>query len=149
MFAKVAFATLLSAMSLPALAASCEATIEGNDAMQFNTKEMTVDKSCSSFTVHLNHTGKLPKAAMGHNWVLTKADDKQGAATDGMAAGLANDYVKPDDARVIAYTKIIGGGESTSVTFDTSKLATGENYAFFCSFPGHWSIMTGTLKLGG
>lgn len=147
MFAKVAFAALLSAMTLPALAADCEATIEGNDAMQFNMKEMTVDKSCTKFTVHLKHTGKLPKAAMGHNWVLTKTADKQGVATDGMTAGLTKDYVKADDARVIAHTKIVGGGESDSVTFDTSKLAAGENYTFFCSFPGHWAIMTGTLKL--
>lgn len=148
MFAKVAFAALLSVMSLPALAANCEATIEGNDAMQFNTKEMTIDKSCTQYTVHLKHTGKLPKAAMGHNWVLTKAADKQGVATDGMSAGLDKDYVKPDDARVIAHTKVVGGGETDSVTFDVSKLTAGEDYAFFCSFPGHWAIMTGTLKLG-
>lgn len=148
MFAKVAFAALLSVMAVPALAADCETTIEANDAMQFSTKEMTVDKSCTKYTVHLKHTGKLPKAAMGHNWVLTKAGDKQAVATDGMTAGLDKDYVKPDDARVIAHTKIVGGGESDSVTFDTSKLTAGENYTFFCSFPGHWAIMTGTLKLG-
>ncbi|SHH85796.1 azurin [Pollutimonas bauzanensis] len=149
MFAKVAFAAVLSVMSLPVLAANCEATIEGNDAMQFNTKEITVDKSCPKFTVHLKHVGKLPKAAMGHNWVLSKTADKQGVATDGMTAGLDKDYVKPEDARVIAHTKVIGGGESDSVTFDTSKLAAGEAYSFFCSFPGHWAIMTGTVKLGG
>ncbi|RTZ47997.1 azurin [Candidimonas sp. SYP-B2681] len=148
MLAKVTLAALLSVMSLPALAANCEATIEANDAMQFNTKEMTIDKSCTKYTVHLKHTGKLPKAAMGHNWVLTKTADKQGVATDGMSAGLDKDYVKPDDARVIAHTKVIGGGETDSVTFDTSKLAAGEDYTFFCSFPGHWAVMTGALKLG-
>ncbi|MGB3291168.1 MAG: azurin [Burkholderiaceae bacterium] len=149
MLVKAVAAALFSIMTVPAMAAQCEATIESNDAMQFNLKEMTVDKSCKEFTVNLKHVGKLPKAAMGHNWVLTKEADKQGAATDGMAAGLDKDYVKPGDARVIASTKIIGGGESTSVTFDVAKLAAGENYAFFCSFPGHWAIMTGTLKLGG
>ncbi|WP_353146926.1 azurin [Pollutimonas bauzanensis] len=148
MLVKATFAALLTVMSLPALAATCEATIESNDAMQFNTKEMVVDKSCEKFTVNLKHTGKLAKAAMGHNWVLTKAADKQAVATEGMTAGLDKDYVKPDDARVIAHTKVIGGGESDSVTFDVSKLAAGEDYAFFCSFPGHWAIMTGTLKLG-
>ena len=147
MLAKVVFAALLSAMTLPALAAQCETTVESNDAMQFNTKEMVVDKSCKEYTVHLKHVGKLPKNAMGHNWVLTKEADKQGVVTDGMAAGLDKDYVKPDDARVIAHTKVVGGGESDSVTFDTSKLAANENYVFFCSFPGHSAIMTGTLKL--
>ena len=147
MLAKVTLTALLSVMSLPVLAAQCEATVESNDAMQFNVKEMTVDKECKEFTVNLKHVGQLPKNAMGHNWVLTKESDKQAVATEGMSAGLEKEYVKSDDPRVIAFTKIIGGGESTSVKFDTSKLAAGENYTFFCSFPGHSAIMTGSLKL--
>lgn len=148
MLVKASLAILLSAAALPALAAQCETTVESNDAMQFLTKEIVVDASCKQFTVHLKHVGKMAKAAMGHNWVLTKQADMQPVATDGMSAGLANDYVKQGDARVIAHTKVIGGGESDSVTFDTAKLAAGENYTFFCSFPGHWAIMKGTLKLG-
>ncbi|MBO9332711.1 azurin [Achromobacter xylosoxidans] len=147
MLAKATLAIVLSAASLPALAAQCEATIEGNDAMQFNLKEMVVDKSCKQFTVTLKHVGKMPKVAMGHNWVLTKEADRQAVATDGMNAGAAQDYVKQGDSRVIAHTKVIGGGESDSVTFDVSKLTAGEAYAFFCSFPGHWAVMKGTLKL--
>ena len=81
---------------------------------------------------------------MGHNWVLTKTADMQGAVNDGMAAGLPSDYVKKDDARVIAHTKVIGGGESDSVTFDVSKLAAGQDYTYFCSFPGHFAMMKGT-----
>ena len=56
--------------------------------------------------------------------------------------------MSPGDARVIAHTKIIGGGQTTSVTFPTSKLKKGEAYTFFCSFPGHWSIMKGAFKFG-
>ena len=147
MFAKLAATALLCTAALPAMAAQCDVTIEGNDAMQFNLKEIVVDKSCKEFTVNLKHTGKLKAAQMGHNWVLTKASDLDAAAKDGMAAGAANHYVKADDARVLAHTDVIGGGESTSVTFDVSKLAAGENYAYFCSFPGHWAIMKGVLKL--
>ena len=91
--------------------------------------------------------GKLPKAAMGHNWVLSKASDAQGVAADGIPAGLDKAYVKPGDARVIAHTKVIGGGETDSVSFDVSKLKAGDSYAWFCSFPGHASIMKGTLTL--
>ncbi|CAB3715403.1 MULTISPECIES: azurin [Achromobacter] len=149
MLAKATLAILLSASSLPVLAAQCEATVESNDAMQFNVKEIVVDKSCKEFTVNLKHVGKMAKVAMGHNWVLTKEADKQAVATDGMGAGLAQDYVKAGDTRVIAHTKVIGGGESDSVKIDVSKLAAGENYAFFCSFPGHWAMMKGTLKVGG
>ncbi|HYG44061.1 MAG TPA: azurin [Bordetella sp.] len=148
MLVKATLAVLLSAASLPVLAAQCETTVESNDAMQFNTKEIVVDASCKQFTVHLKHVGKMAKAAMGHNWVLTKETDMQPVATDGMTAGLANDYVKAGDSRVVAHTKLIGGGESDSVTFDTSKLTAGDKYTFFCSFPGHWAIMKGVLKVG-
>ncbi len=130
-----------------ALAAECSAQIEGNDAMQFNKTSMTVPASCKDFTVKLTHTGKLPKAAMGHDWVLTKAADMNAVDTDGTAAGLANNYIKTGDTRVIAHTKVVGGGESDSVTFPVSKLKAGESYMFFCSFPGHATIMKGTLSL--
>jgi len=148
MFAKFAFITLLTALSFPTFAATCDTTVESNDAMQFNVSEITIDKSCKEFTVNLKHVGSLPAAAMGHNWVLTKQADMQGVATDGIAAGLDKNYVKPDDGRVIAHTKIVGGGQSDSVTFDVSKLTAGDDYAFFCSFPGHSAIMKGTVKLG-
>jgi len=146
MLAKLTFAALLSVLSLPAMA-QCDVTIEANDAMQFNTKEISIDKTCKEFTIKLEHTGKLPKNAMGHNVVISKKSDEKGIATDGMAAGLDNNYVKPDDPRVIAHTDVVGGGESTSVTFDVSKLSEGEDYAFFCSFPGHWAVMTGKVTL--
>lgn len=145
MFAKVTFAALLSVMAVPAMAAQCDVNVEGNDAMQFNTKEIVVDKSCTEFTVNLHHVGKLPKSAMGHNVVITKTSDKQAVATDGTTAGPANDYVKPNDDRVIAHTKLVGGGEKTSVTFKTAALQAGGDYTFFCSFPGHWAIMTGKV----
>ncbi len=145
MFAKVTFAALLSVMAVPAMAAQCDVTVEGNDAMQFNTKEIVVDKSCEEFTITLVHTGKLPKAAMGHNVVITKASDKQAVAQDATTAGPANDYLEPTDARVIAHTALLGGGEKDSVTFKTDKLEAGGDYDFFCSFPGHWAIMTGKV----
>ncbi|RTZ45455.1 azurin [Candidimonas sp. SYP-B2681] len=139
---------ILSTISLPALAAECEATIEANDAMQFDVKTMEVPQSCEQFTVTLKHVGKLPSAAMGHNFVLGLTKDQTAINADGMKAGAAANYVQPDDARVIAATKIIGGGESTSVSFPVSKLQAGESYTYFCSFPGHASIMKGELKLG-
>ena len=140
-------ATILALASAPVLAAECSVDIAGNDQMQFDKKEITVSKSCKQFTVNLKHPGTLAKNVMGHNWVLTKQADMQGAVNDGLAAGLDNNYVKKDDARVIAHTKVIGGGETDSVTFDVSKLAAGQDYAYFCSFPGHFALMKGVLKL--
>lgn len=127
--------------------AACSVDIEGNDAMQFNLKTIEVAKSCKDFTVNLKHTGKLAKNVMGHNWVLTSSADMQAAANDGMSAGLDKDYVKAGDTRVVAHTKVIGGGETTSVTFPVAKLAAGTEYTYFCSFPGHWGIMKGALTV--
>ncbi|WP_165664445.1 azurin [Metapseudomonas otitidis] len=147
MIRKLVVASVLALASAPLLAAECAVDVEATDQMTFNTKEIKVSKSCKSFTVNLKHVGKLPKAVMGHNWVLTKTADAQSVATESMAAGVDKDYVKADDARIIAHTKLIGGGESTSVSFDVSKLAAGESYEFFCSFPGHVAIMKGNLAL--
>lgn len=140
----------LGALSLSlntALAQNCEVTIESNDQMRYDTDRVEVPKSCSEFTVNLTHSGQLPKNIMGHNWVLTKSEDMQGVVSDGVAAGLDNDYLKPNDERVIAATPMIGGGEQTSVTFSVSALQEGQDYTFFCSFPGHSALMKGSLVL--
>lgn len=129
------------------VAADCEITIEANDAMRYGTSEISIDKSCQEFTVHLKHVGKLPAASMGHNWVLSKTADVEAISKDAIAAGRDNGYLKADDSRVIAHTKMLGGGEEDSVTFETSKLKGDEGYAFFCSFPGHYAMMKGHLKL--
>ena len=130
-----------------AQAAGCSATIEGNDAMQFNVKTLEVPASCSSFEVTLKHTGQLAANIMGHNVVVSKTADVAAVNGDGMKAGADNDYVKPGDSRVIANSKVIGGGESTTFNIPVAKLAAGEDYSFFCSFPGHFSIMQGKLTL--
>lgn len=144
---RIAALLLLAGVAGPALAAQCNVEIEGNDAMQFNKKSIEVPQSCKKFTVTLKHTGKLPKASMGHNWVVTKTADMQGAVNDGIAAGLDKNYVKPADNRVIAFTKVIGGGESDSISFDAGKLKPDGDYTFFCSFPGHSTIMKGKLAV--
>jgi azurin len=139
---------LLAVLSTPLMAAECATTIEGSDAMQFNQKTITVPKTCTSFAVTLKHTGKLPKTAMGHNWVLSHASDEAGVIADGMKAGASDSYEKPGDARIIAHTRLIGGGESDTATIDVAKLKAGEQYAYFCTFPGHAALMKGTLSLG-
>ncbi|HET9031431.1 MAG TPA: azurin [Dokdonella sp.] len=146
MFRNLFAAASLFLISSSAFAA-CSVEIDGNDAMKFDKTNIEVPKTCKEFTVNLTHSGKLAKNVMGHNWVLTKTSDMQGAATDGMSAGLDKEYVKADDSRVIAHTKVIGAGETTSVTFAVDKLAADGKYSYFCSFPGHWSLMKGTLTL--
>ena len=143
----IAAASLLFACS-GAFAADklCTVDIAGTDQMQFDKKEIAIAADCTEVQINLKHTGKLPAQAMGHNWVLTKTADVAPVASDGLGAGFANDHLKKGDTRVIAFTKLIGGGQTTSVKFPTSKLKKGEAYTFFCSFPGHSSIMKGVLK---
>lgn len=134
-------------LAAPGAWAACSFDVEVGDTLAFNTKEMTAEQSCETVTVNLTHTGKLPAAAMGHNWVLTADEaDIQPIANDGMAAGVNGNYVDADDPRVIAATKLVGGGQSTSVEFSVAELDKGE-YVFFCSFPGHWTVMKGSFKV--
>lgn len=127
-----------------AQAGECAFNLESNDAMQYNAKNIDVPASCTQFTIHLKHVGSMPVAAMGHNVVIAKAADAAAVAADG--AAVKPDHVKEGDARVIAKSNMIGGGESTSVTFDVAKIAEG-GYNFFCTFPGHLAMMNGTLTV--
>jgi azurin len=131
-----------------AVVADCATEVEGTDAMQFNVGSITIPASCTDFKITLKHSGQQPVTVMGHNIVIAAAADMQGIETDGIAAGAANDYVKPGDTRVIAHTKLVGGGQSDSVSFPVSKLQSGGPYEFFCSFPGHAAVMKGTISVG-
>ena len=126
---------------------SCQQTIEGNDMLQFNLKEMVVSSTCEEITITLIHTGAMPANVMGHNWVLTTSSDFMPVAQEGGAAGAENAYVPVDDNRVLAASAVIGGGEETVVTFSSSLLEVGGDYTFFCSFPGHYAIMKGAFKV--
>jgi azurin len=141
---------LLGALAAPggAHADPCQLEISGNDQMQYDKQSLTVAASCTQVTLTLHHTGKLPREAMGHNWVLVNPPDLDAVANAGMGAGLANDYVAAGDKRVLAHTKVIGGGQTTSVTFSTASLKAGGDYRYLCTFPGHHALMHGTLKFG-
>lgn len=137
---------LLSA-ALPALADECNLTINGNDAMQFDQQELSVPASCKEVTLTLNHTGNLDKRVMGHNWVLSETANMQPIATAGINAGADNDYLDTSDERIIAHTDLIGGGESSTITFSTEGMTAGVDYSYFCSFPGHIGVMKGKFVI--
>ena len=135
----------VGALSAPAMAAGCEAVVESNDAMQFNVGSIIVPATCTEFKITLNHTGKMPATAMGHNVVISTTADMAAVARDGVKAGVASNYVPKGDARVVAATSLIGGGATTRITFPGRKLTAGTDYSFFCSFPGHSALMKGKL----
>ncbi len=138
---------LLAASGFAQAAGNCTLSLKGNDAMQFDLKTATVSAACPTITVELTHTGKMPVAAMGHNVVISATKDVDAIARDGIKAGVAGNYVGKADARVIAATTLIGGGQKTKVTFPGKKLTAGGDYTFFCSFPGHSMLMKGKLTV--
>lgn len=116
-----------------------EITVESNDRMQFDTDEIKV-KAGQTVVLTLKHVGKLPKAAMGHNWVLlTQGTSIQefGSAASKFAG---NEYIPEGTDDVIVYTKLIGGGQETTIEFTAPEKGT---YDFICSFPGHYAMMKG------
>ena len=135
------------AFSVVANAGNCELRIAANDAMQFSTQSLEVDKSCKSVKLTHTHSGNLPINVMGHNWVLTASADVKDIAIAGMQAGVENRYVPAGDPRVLAATEVVGGGSSTTIEFSTAQLSTDKAYKFFCSFPGHFAVMQGDFKL--
>lgn len=125
--------------------AACELAIDGSATLQFNQKELTTEQNCETITLTLKNTSNFPVEAMGHNWVLVETANADAVATDGLTAGLANNYLKPNDDRVLANTKMIGGGKTTEVKFKGSLLKAGGDYTFLCTFPGHSVTMRGKL----
>lgn len=130
-----------------AVVTNCSTKIEANDMMQYNVSSIVVPSSCTNFEVTLTNTGKMPVAAMGHDFVITKKSDLAAVDADGATAGLAAGYLKADDPRVIAHTKLVAGGETTSVSFPVNKIQGDGPYEFFCSFPGHSALMHGPISV--
>ena len=135
-------------LPLAAHADPCRLEISGNDVLQYDKQELAVPATCREITVTLHHSGKQPREAMGHNWVLVNAADYAAVANAGLSAGLASDYVAPGDKRVIAHTRVVGGGETASVTFAATRLKKGGAYRYLCTFPGHNALMHGTFRFG-
>jgi azurin len=130
-----------------AFAGTCDVNVIATATMAFNVKEIAVPKTCKEITLNLKNTGTMAKAVMGHNVVISKTSDMEAVIKDGISAGLASNYVKPKDSRVVGYTSVIGGGETTTAKIKLSNVKATDSYSFYCSFPGHASIMKGVFKL--
>ena len=114
--------------------------VNSDDQMRFDTDEIKVSAG-SKVELTLNHTGSFPKESMGHNLVILSAGvDLNDYAQRAMSAS-DNNYVIDGD-ETIAGTIVIGGGESTTITFDAPAAGT---YQFVCTFPGHFFNMQGNF----
>lgn len=138
----------LAIVPLHAAAKTCNVAIASNDAMQFDRGEIRVAADCTQVKLTLTHSGAMPADVMGHNWVLAGSADAEALATAGIKASRADSHLPRGDARVLAHTPVIGGGQSTTITFPTRALRKGGDYTFFCSVPGHWAMMKGKFVFG-
>ena len=114
--------------------------LNSSDLMKFDQNELRVFEG-QEITLTLNHTGKMSKEIMGHNFVLLKKKtDLDDFAQRAMLAR-ENEYIPVGD-ETIAYTKMIGGGESDTITFTAPEKG---SYTYICTFPGHYGLMRGVL----
>lgn len=120
--------------------------ITADDKMKFSVATIEVAPG-QKISVTLKNTGTSPKASMGHDFLVLKKGVNMMAFLDAGAMDAAHEYVAPAmEKDVLARTKLLGPGESDTVTF-TAPYVPGD-YDFICSFPGHATQgMKGTLAV--
>lgn len=132
------------AMEAPA-AETAATTIEigpvGNE-MKYDKTEFTVR---AGEEVRIVFTNTATSPAMRHNVVVLQSTDAiERVGTAAIQAGEANSYI-PEDPAILAHTPMSGPGETVEVTF-TAPAEPGD-YPFICTFPGHYMLMQGTMKV--
>ncbi len=129
-------APVASAPAVPATPAVLTVEITANDQMKFNVTRIEANAG-QQMKVVLTNIGSMPKAAMGHNWILLKKGADAQAFVNAAVAAMANDYFPADKAgEVIAHTKLLGPKQTDEITF-AAPTEPGE-YPFICSFPAHF-----------
>ncbi|HEX6106824.1 MAG TPA: plastocyanin/azurin family copper-binding protein [Gemmatimonadales bacterium] len=129
-------ALILAGFATRAAAQGRVVEITGNDQMKFNVTSITA-KPGETLTVKLTNVGKLPKAVMGHNFVLLVKGADASAFATAAATARETEYIPPaEKGKILAATKLVGPGETAEVTFKVPT-APGQ-YEYLCSFPGHY-----------
>ncbi|NEU06965.1 azurin [Flavihumibacter sp. R14] len=134
-------ASTLPEVSTPSATVSNTVELTANDQMKYSTTEIRV-KAGEQVTLTLKNVGTMPKESMGHNFLLLGGGtDVEAFATKAMVAK-ETDYIPADmKSSVMANTKLLGPGESATITFTVPA----GTYDFICSFPGHYAQMRGKL----
>ncbi|MGA3169581.1 MAG: plastocyanin/azurin family copper-binding protein [Chthoniobacteraceae bacterium] len=131
------FLAILAILALPpALRADAGQTvqIQATDQMRYDVTRIDAAPG-QKLTVTLTNVGKLPKAAMAHNFVLLKAGTDVNAFAAAAMMHQETGYIPPEMAdKVIVATKLLGPGESDTVTFIAPAPGV---YDYICTFPGH------------
>lgn len=120
--------------------------IIANDQMKFDVTAIEA-KPGQKVTVTLKNAGTMPKMSMGHNFVLLSKELEAMAFIEASQTHMGSEFIAPElKAKVIAHTKLLGPGESDTISFAAPR--TPGAYVYLCSFPGHFAIgMKGTLTV--
>ncbi len=113
--------------------------IQADDKMRFDVTAFDA-KPGQKISVTLKNVGTTPKLSMGHNFVmLDRSVNTQNVQKflDEASMAASHDYVPAGSKEVLAHTKLLGPGETETVTFNAPFIP-GE-YLYICSFPGHYS----------
>ncbi|MBO6620819.1 MAG: cupredoxin domain-containing protein [Balneola sp.] len=113
--------------------------IQSNDGMRFDLDEIQVHAG-ATIELTLVHTGKRTKEEMGHNFVLLNKEVEIRPFAMSVLDEKENGYVPESKEDIIVFTDVIGGGESTTITFEAPPKGI---YNFLCSVPGHFGLMQG------
>lgn len=113
------------------------------DIMKFD-KQLITAKAGTTIRIVLNNPD-----FMQHNFVLIKpgTSNKVGAAADVMARdgdGAKLHYV-PKMPEVLAATPLVNPGDKYVLTITLPNVP--GDYPYLCTFPGHWRIMNGILRV--
>jgi len=116
-----------------------EVTVQADDKMRFDLTAFEV-KPGQKVIVTVKNVGTTPKFSMGHNFVvLDRSVNAQNVTKflDAASTEASHDYVPPAAKEVLAHSKLLGPGETDTVTFNAPYVP--GDYLYLCSFPGHYS----------
>lgn len=123
-----------------------EITIKGTDNLKYDVTLIEA-KPGETLRITLVVESALPAAAMGHNIAFVDQGVNMEEFVMASMSASDNEYIAPAyEDRMIAYTKMIGGGETDTIEFTVPE--TPGEYEYVCTFPGHYfGGMKGILRV--
>ena len=114
--------------------------------MQFDKKELKVKAGQQVKLIFKNE-----KCPLQHNFLLLKpgTTEKVGALADKMITepdAMKKAYIPKSDDILVKSKKLIGPTQSEEFNFKAPEKP--GDYPYICTFPGHWRLMKGILKVG-
>lgn len=120
-----------------------EVVVESDgDQMAYKQTEISI-KADTPTRIKMKNNATSP--AMVHNVVIIKKGTADEVGPAAMQVPADKDHVPADNPNILAATKLAKPGETTTVVVN---LPAGE-YEYICTFPGHYMLMKGVLKVEG